>query len=189
MSVAAADPLGKSSYSLFARIVHWLWLVLVVTLFILAWTAELPPETPGGPPRFDPVLVTWHRSIGITVWLLTLARAIERRVAGKPAWPAGLPAWQRPASAMVHWALYVLLLTTPIFGYLASNGFGETVNFYFLGNLPSVIEKNEDLAGQIYGLHDLAGTLIEILVGIHVLAALYHQFVQKDAILRRMLRI
>lgn len=185
--MASNDLAAPASYSAFARLLHWLTLVLVIALLTLAWTAEGEPATPGGPPTFDPVLVALHQSIGLTVWTLTWLRLGWRHIAGVPAAPAGTAAWQRAGAAAMHAALYLLLLVTPILGYVATYSFGGSVNLYLLGHLPGLIGKDVELGKQVMGLHELCANLIWILAGLHALLALYHHYVLKDVVLRRML--
>ena len=95
-------------YTRTAIALHWLTLLLIATGFSLGrWMVELPiaPQTLR--------VYAYHKWIGITVFLLTLARLAWRRAHPVPP-PPGLPAWQRRAAAASHASLYVLMLVIPL---------------------------------------------------------------------------
>ena len=50
-----------------------------------------------------------------------------------------------------------------------------------------IVSKNEALATQLFTLHRWVGWLVIALVLMHVSAALYHHFIRRDAVLKRML--
>src|SRR5436189_2704773 len=99
------------AYTRTAIALHWLTLALIATGFTLGkWMVDLPiaPQTLR--------VYAYHKWIGITVFLLTLAR-VGWRIAHRVPAPAGLPAWQRHAAVASHVSLYVLMLATPLSGW------------------------------------------------------------------------
>ena len=63
----------------------------------------------------------------------------------------------------------------------------EGVNFFGLVEIPAFVAENSDLADFFEKVHkDVLWTLLLVFTGLHVVGALYHQFVQKDALLSRM---
>jgi cytochrome b561 len=78
------------------------------------------------------------------------------------------------------------MLGMPVLGVLASAWRGRAVPFFGLEwTLP--IAQNKALSDLAMDLHRTGATLVYIFVGLHAAAALWHQFVQKDRLLRRML--
>ena len=75
----------------------------------------------------------------------------------------------------------------PIVGYLANSAYGASTPFFGLFELPRIIGKNEELATQLFTLHRWVGWLVIVLVLTHISAALYHHFIHRDAVLKRML--
>jgi len=57
---------------------------------------------------------------------------------------------------------------------------------FFGWTLPHLIAVNDDWHDNIQDVHEFLGNAVYYLVGIHIAAALWHQWVRKDAILRRM---
>tara|TARA_A100001037_G_C15138001_1_gene632120 strand:+ start:1229 stop:1519 length:291 start_codon:yes stop_codon:yes gene_type:complete len=88
----------------------------------------------------------------------------------------------------VHWTLYALLLAQPIFGILQAMYISDyDIIAFGLINYSEFAQGNARKAQFFHALHGANATIISILVIIHVLAALYHHFFQKDNVLRRML--
>jgi cytochrome b561 len=74
---------------------------------------------------FKSSLINFHKSLGMTVFLLVLIRIVVRLVAGRPPLPP-MQAWQRAAASMTQGLLYVAMIVMPLTGYLGSsfNKFG-----------------------------------------------------------------
>lgn len=118
---------------------------------------------------FDP-LVPLHVLGGVLIAALTLWRLALRARRGAPPLPetghlTGHPAMKLAAS-VTHGALYLLLLVLPMSGALA-----------WFGGVEDAADAHETLT-----------SLLLALVALHVGAALFHQFVLKDGLMRRMLR-
>src|SRR5258706_483327 len=64
---------------------------------------------------------SWHKWMGVTVFLLALVRVAVRLVRGTPELPASMRAWERKAAALSHGALYLLILVVPISGWIYSS--------------------------------------------------------------------
>jgi cytochrome b561 len=88
-------------------------------------------------------------------------------------------------STAVHFALYVLLATTVILG--VANAWVRGNNIFGLFSLPSFAPGDKALRGQIEDLHSWSANTLVILAGIHALAGLWHHYILKDGVLRRML--
>lgn len=129
-----------------------------------------------------------HASIGILILLLGLARLFWRVANPPPALPAAMPGWQVWASHVTHWQFYALMIGLPITGMLALAPYGaerldvEQVRFF---NFMSA-SFMPDLGTWMGAAHELLTNIAKLLVIVHVLAALKHQFWDKDGLLGRM---
>ena len=123
---ADADP-ELRAFDPLIRSLHWLTVFLVAAAFVLALSIDLAPSKAAG------AVIQLHRSIGVTVWLVTLIRFVWRQFSRFPNWPAGMPQLMRFAAHWSEYALYALLLIQPILGLLHTNAHGERVNLFFLG--------------------------------------------------------
>jgi cytochrome b561 len=164
------------------RFLHWLTLVLVAAVFVLAFTIGFASS------RGEAVALTQlHRSFGMSVWVVTLVRLVWRQFSRLPNWPTDMPQAMRFAAHWSEYALYALLLTQPILGLLLTNAYGARVNLFFLGELPALIGLDRRLEKQLLQLHYAAGLLLLGLVALHAAAALYHHFWRRDDTLAAML--
>lgn len=128
-----------------------------------------------------------HRSLGVTIFALTLFRLGWRRRARVPGLPANLPAVQKFAARATEQLLYALLVLQPVLGLLNTNARGRRVDFYLLGELPPIISPDKLLAKQAGAAHELVSYVLLGLIALHASAALFHHFVRRDDVLNRML--
>jgi cytochrome b561 len=163
-----------------SKALHWAIVLLVVAEFIVAWTM---PEIRRGAPT---ALTNLHMSFGVTILLLMIVRAIWRFT--HPA-PPMLPVarGQRILAKATHDLLYLLLFLTPLAGWAFASGRGWGIVLYGSIPLPSIATPGSALASFAREAHELCATAVLVLVGLHVLAALYHHYVVKDGTLLRML--
>ena len=179
MTAPAAEP---ARYGRPARTLHWttaaLLAVSIPVAVVLAWAP------PADELKFR--LYTLHESIGLTVWLLTLARLAWRLRHPPPPNPALSPLVRR-ASKTVHGGLYACLLAMPLLGWAANSALGFPPDFWWLVELPAIAPAGKALGFFLLGAHKALGYAIVALLAAHVAGALWHHFVVGDDTLRRML--
>ncbi len=175
-----AEP--RNRYSTVSLAFHW-GLALLVLAQVLLITAHEATEGP-----MSRELVQIHKALGLSVLILTLARIGWRVVNPALPAPATTPKWQKFAAKATHVLFYVLLIGIPLFGWAASSAGGRDIDWFGLFNWPLLpIAQSRDLAGTFMDLHKAAVKLLYVLVALHVLAALKHQFVDRDNVLHRMI--
>jgi len=155
---------------------HWITVVLVLTQAYLGFTFALSDE---GPAR-DQVFI-WHKTLGVIILLLTLARLAYRVKNPPPPFPPELPAWERFAAVWNHRLFYTLLIAMPIVGFIAVSGFASGPTTPIAGGIqvpviPGVSCATGELAGEV---HEYAAFLLVALILLHIAAALKHQFVDR----------
>ena len=123
----------------------------------------------------------------MTVLLLAALRLLWRLKNRPPALPATMPAWQRGAAHGLHHLLYVLIFAVPISGYFYTLAAGVPVVYFELIKLPVLIAKDKALADTLKPIHYWLNMTMAGLVGLHVVAALKHQIIDRDGTLGRML--
>lgn len=160
---------------------HWLTLILIIGSFSLVWYADGIEDR-----ELHKALIALHRSLGLSVLLLTLLRLVLRPLLSRPQPLAAGKAEQRLA-ASTHALLYGLLLGIPLVGWLLSNAAGRTVSWFALVDLPALLARNRDLADQLHDVHEALATGLLVLIALHSLAALWHHAIRKDETLTRML--
>lgn len=181
---------AEDRYNNVAIALHWLIAALVVTNVILGFGHELVDRATMQSMMF------WHKSIGISVFLLTLVRLAWRLTHPVPPLPAHMSGWQKLLARANHWAFYILLLALPLFGWLMTSASPRNNPIPFFGLfqwpfIPWVHGLPEDEAKALTGTfgdgHELLAWTALILVAVHVLAAFKHIYRDKDAVGHHML--
>ena len=171
----------STAYSRTAVALHWFMALLITAGFTLGtYMVDLHMS----PRKLR--LYSYHKWIGITVLGLVAIRLLWRLTHPAPPFEP-MPRWQRIAAHASHGLLYLLMIVTPILGWLYSSASGYPVVYLKLWRLPDLVSKNEDLAKVLVQVHaSLAWTLFCVVL-LHAAAALKHHFFDHDATLRRML--
>jgi cytochrome b561 len=164
------------------RLMHWASAALMLSVFVLAFSIDLATSRAS-----HTAFLQLHRSVGLTVWVVTLFRLAWRHFAKYPDWPSDMSKSMRVAAMASEYGLYVLLLAQPILGILQTNAHGDQVNFFFIGQLPALIEKNRALAHELLSVHKAVGFSLLGLIALHVSAALFHHLWRRDDTLTAML--
>jgi len=168
-------------YGAVAIALHWLVAILIVCNLLLGLSMVPMPLTPR---KLTFYLV--HKWIGITVFLLACTRLLWRASHPAPP-PVPAPLWQLRAASISHALLYALLLLVPLSGWIYSSSTGIQVVYLGLIPLPDLVPKDKALAAILKGVHVGLNSALFLLVIVHVAAAIRHHFVQRDAVLARML--
>jgi cytochrome b561 len=176
-------PLRNTSdtYGGLAKFLHWAIVLLIVPQYFLAEAAE---ELPNGVDKLQ--LFTWHKSLGMLVLLLALVRIGWKLTNRGLPGPVGVP-WQRKAAAASHGLLYLLILAQPVSGWLMSSAANYPVTLFGWFQFPALIGENHELHEVLEEVHELLFTLLLVVAAVHIAAALYHHFILRDSVLRRML--
>lgn len=171
-----------SKYSKGAIALHWLIAALVIANFTLASMAEdLPREAQGA-------LMAPHKAIGVSILLFSILRLFWRLGHKPPPLPAAIPGWQAMAGKAVHILFYFLILAVPLSGWLMASAHPQAppVDFFGLFDATLPVEKSKDLAGIGHDLHEFLTKPFFILILLHILAALKHQFIDRLPFIQRM---
>jgi len=172
---------GSDRYNRVAIVLHWLIAALLLGQLAFGWF--LTTIARGAPTRG--VYVNFHKSTGITIGVLILARILWRLLHASPPLPAFMPAWQRAAARANHFALYVLMLTMPLSGYIASNFSKYGIKFYNTVKLPPWGADDHRVYALFNSIHVVAAYVFVAIIAVHVLAALLHA-ARRDRVISRM---
>lgn len=174
-----AEP--RNRYSTVSLVLHWSIALLVLAQILLITAAEAE-----GPHRG--LWMMLHKSGGMTILILTLAR-IGWRV-GNPAipLPVEMPRWQKVFARVTHVLFYIVLLALPLTGWLAGSAVARGFDYYGLFPFPLLpVGGGRDTAGLLMDVHRALPKLLYVLLALHVIGALKHQFVDRDNVLHRMI--
>lgn len=175
-------PSAEPRYGRVAQTAHWLTVLLLVGAFGLGfWMTDLAMS----PTRLK--LYAYHKWIGVTVFALVALRLAWRLVHGAPAYPASMASWERRLAGLTHGLLYLLLFAAPLSGWLMSSAKGFQTVYLGLLPIPDLLGKDKELGQWLEQVHELITCTMLGLVALHLAAVVKHQFLDRDAVLRRML--
>lgn len=193
--------MANERYTSVAIVLHWAIAASILFMIPLGFTMhELAEDGVATQGLFEAYQL--HKSIGLTVLVLTLVRLAWRLTHRPPPLPAGMPAWERLAARATHWAFYVLTLALPLTGWLyvsagwsihddqplpvATRWFGlfEVPHLFGLQNLAP--DSREDAAEAALTAHAYLAFAAIGLAALHVVAALKHHFFDRDETLAHM---
>lgn len=193
---------SHSRYSRVAIIIHWLIALLLAWNIWVGWWMTDNLENPSAAASVFKAY-QFHKSLGLTVLVLTLLRLIWRLTHRPPALPAHMPGWERLAARAGHAGLYLLMIALPLTGWLYVSagwnadrgvpfpvptiwfGFFEWPHIPGLQTLPDPARGSA--AGAAMEAHELLVWIAIALVVLHVAAALKHHIIDRDDVLTRML--
>jgi cytochrome b561 len=170
-----------SQWGWVAVTLHWVTVLAIVGLVLVGhWMQDLP----NGPDKIR--IYALHKSVGLTVLALSLARLAWRLYAGAPI-AVPMPRWQRIAAHASHFGLYALLLAMPLSGWLFNSASGFPLKWFGLVKMPALAAYDPALKQLARGLHENLGWALLGVAAIHAVAALKHHVLDRDATLQRML--
>jgi cytochrome b561 len=179
-------------YSRTAIALHWVMALLIIAGVVLIWVVDYVPDEQ----------VRWvidtHKSIGITVLGLTIWRLAWRYTHRPPALPATYSRWEQRASGIAHGLLYALLFLMPLSGWLHDSAWKDAathpMELFGLFNWPRigwVMSLEPGLKEQLHtvfgNVHTACGYGLYVLLALHVLAVVKHQWLDHEPELKRML--
>ncbi len=181
---------ARSHYTTVAIGLHWLIAAAILFQIILGWRMG---DLPKGPVTY--AIFQLHKSIGISILLLSLARLAWRLMNAPPLPPSRQPAWERIASQVVHWGFYVIMIGLPVTGWIMVSASRTNIPTLLYGtvpwpHLPILPELAEGAkhawrsAGELG--HGLLVKLTYGLLALHLGAVAKHQILDRDEVFRHM---
>ncbi len=176
--------LSSERYSSVAAILHWTIAALILGQIAGGLYMHNLPST--SPIKFD--LFQLHKSFGLSVLALALVRLGWRLTHKAPPLPAATPGWQKLAARAVHWAFYALMILTPLAGLAIVSVSPLEIPTKWFGIIPVPHlpffggETSRALEDVMKERHEFLAFAILYLLGLHVAAALKHQFFDKDGV-------
>ena len=192
-----AHPRATRRYTSVAIVLHWLMALLIIwQIWIGIWMSDAIDDPATQAAAYE--AFQFHKSLGLTLLVLTVLRVIWRLTHIFPTLPAHMPRWHAASARLSHFLLYGFMLIIPLSGWLyVSTGWNSDTGTAF--SIPTVwfgmfvwphipgVDSNATLADISMEAHELlAWGLIALLV-LHVLAALKHHFADRDDVLWSML--
>ncbi|KAF2395308.1 cytochrome b [Pseudomonas frederiksbergensis] len=173
---------SPTRYDRLTMSLHWLTAALVIFMFASAQIWEQLAK--GTPLRKG--LQSVHISCGILLAVIVLGRLLWRLSSGRRLPPANQGV-MNIAAKTAHLALYLLLLSQIVLGFLFRWAQAEPFNFFGLFDVPTLMTFDKSMKSVFGGLHENVAWAIILLAGLHAVMALVHHYGMRDGTLRRML--
>lgn len=189
MAAAMARQASRTRYSAVAMAFHWVIAALIVVNLTLGWRMGFLK----GMAQFTTFQL--HKSVGITVLVLSLGRLAWRLLNPPPPLPAGMRRWERAAAHATHGFFYVMMIGMPLTGWAMVSVSPMNIptllwshiplpHIGFLHALPAGPKASVDAASDT--IHKALAFGGVGLILLHIGAALKHQFIVRDGVLGRM---
>lgn len=176
------DPHLEQRYNRVQQAFHWL--VVALILVQLSTKLILPYVLPESAQRD---LNAWHISFGTTILLVMLLRLGWRLTHPVPPSPSDLSLGLRTLSRATHYAFYAVLIVLPLLGWAAASAYGAQVKLFGFIHLPALSGKDIELGKVIGRMHGVVALSLLGLMALHISGVLYHAFIKKDGVAKRML--
>ncbi len=181
---------SRTRYTTVAIVIHWLIAAAIIFQIILGWRMG---DGPKGPTTY--ALFQLHKSIGITILLLSLTRLVWRLFNKPPAPPIGQPAWERTASHVVHWGFYAIMIGLPLTGWIMVSASRVPIPTLLYGTIPwphlpllPELAAGAKQAWREFGDigHGVLVKLTYLLLLLHLGAVAKHQILDRDEVFGHM---
>lgn len=187
---------ARDRFSIPAICLHWAIAALLLFNIWLGWQYDGLK----GLAQFK--VLQLHKSVGITVLVLTLLRFALRLAIRPPPLPAHMPIWEKAAAHATHWAFYAIMLGLPLTGWIMVSASPTNLPTFlyqnlglhltwphlgFVHDMAMPARKSAEHASST--VHHLLVKITYVLFVLHVAAALKHHFVNRDDVLWRMLPV
>ena len=170
---------NKVKYGLLSKLFHWLTAAgLIVQIPLGFYLVDLDFD------QFRVDIENYHILFGLIVFYVTLIRLIFKLLTSTPDFKGSTFLGQKILAKLNHFFLYFTLLAITTSGILKKLFNGESLVIFFK---KVNLTYNFELSEQFYSIHILANYILIGLISLHILAVLFHKFLLKENILKRIL--
>jgi cytochrome b561 len=170
-------------YGVIPRVLHWaMALIIVVLIWLGWWMVDLSYYD-----RWYNRSLELHKSLGMAALAIAAVKIAWLIYDIKPDYAESIRPWERTAATAAHHLFYLLMLLIPATGYVVSTSAGDGISVFGLFQVPAALPVSGGLRDLAIELHFWLAYGIGVLVLVHALAALKHQFIDRDGTLKLML--
>lgn len=181
---------NTDTYTKTAIILHWLIALMIIGLLglglVMGEEGLFPDQT-----KF--MLYGIHKATGLMVIVLTVIRIMWRLMNPPPSYPSTMKPYETTILKLAHFGFYALMLAIPLSGWALTTAAGYApISIYGIFNWPALpgitaaTPMDKEFVHSIGEIHETLAWGMIGLLGLHIAAALKHQFIDKDNILKRM---
>lgn len=173
---------ASSRYTAIAILLHWIIAALILFMIWLGWNME------DNEARFQ-----LHKSIGIAILVLSVARVLWRWLNPPPPLPDDMKPWETRLSHAVHVAFYALMILLPLLGWFLVSTAKLQIPTVLFGSVgwPHLPFTDGLRGGALHEvaefLHSKGAWVLIILLGLHVAGAVKHELGPEKGVFKRMI--
>ena len=172
----------STKYSPLAMILHWLIAILVIVNWRIAEAGEHASKAD------REAIMGNHFAFGVIILVLAIAHIIVRYTMPRPKLASHLKPWEAMLARVTHVLLGLLVILMPLMGWTAMSLYGQPIDVFGVFTLPALpLSPDKDMAKSIFEAHATVGTILVILIFLHVAGSLKHTLFDRDGNLFRML--
>jgi cytochrome b561 len=179
-------------YGTVAMTLHWLIALLAIGNLCsgLAFADIMAHSNPW---RFT--IIQMHKSVGLTILVLSVLRLSWRLVNPVPPSPRGISPVLKFLERLTHYLFYFLIIAIPLAGWLmvSASPSGIPTMYFGLFQWPALPffdgltrPERAHYTHTFAAAHAYLAFFTIALIVLHVGAALYHHYIRRDGVLRRM---
>ncbi len=169
-------------YGIVSKLLHWVVAFCVLGMLLVGSLLDvLAGPTQGA-------VFGWHKSLGMTLLALMIVFMLWSARSIKPRYPADMPFAQKALAQVVRYLLYISVTAMCLCGWIFTTAKGNPPVLWGWFNLPApFVPLSDSLGHTLKECHTYLAWAILGLVVLHTIGALYHHFIRKDDVLKRML--
>ena len=173
---------SSNRYTAVAILLHWAIAGLILFMIWLGWNMD------DNEARFQ-----LHKSIGIAILFLSVARVMWRWLNPPPPLPDDMTPWEKRLSHGVHVAFYALMIGLPLLGWLLVSTSSFQVSTVLFGTVswPHLPFTEGLRGGMVHDvtefLHSKGAWVLIVLLGLHVAGAIKHEVAAEEGVFKRMI--
>lgn len=173
---------SRARYSTVSIALHWIIAAAIIGNIVAAVTSKYVS------PLYSELLIHSHKSVGITVLVLSFVRLGWRLHHGVPPLPASLEPWEKAAAQSVHATLYALMILVPLLGWAMSSAGPWPMEWFGLPfpKVPITRDPKSLIAVTVHKSHVVLGLTFGGLALVHMAGALKHQILDGKNEISRM---
>ena len=172
---------SSEQYGVISKLLHWVIAIVIITMLYVGYYMS---DMPVSDEKYQ--LYSLHKASGVTLFIFVIIRLFWRIFNISPSMPPETPKWQVLAADLNVKFLYFLMICQPLSGIFMSLYSGRSIDIFGLFSIKA-FEKKEKLATLSKEFHEAFAVLLIITISLHLIGALYHHFIKKDGVLKKML--
>lgn len=187
---AAFDQSHRYRYAAVAIALHWTIAVLIIAQIAAGlWMSSGDGAASAGPGTLRFAVFQLHKSFGILVLLLSVARVAWRLFNPPPSTHVVVLPWEKALSTAVYAAFYILMIALPLTGWalVSSSPTGIPTLLFGVLEWPHLpLPATEVVEDGFHEVHEVLAFVAIALIALHVAGALKHHLVDRENLIIRM---